>query len=1135
MMKMKISLLVLALAVLSIWNAKAQSTFGSIIGSIQDQSGAVVPGVAIEITNLDTQATRTATSNEAGQYSILNLLEGRYSLVATKAGFSANHIEQIVLEARQERRVDIVLGLSASTQSVRVEAVATAVDTENSVIAHAINNNAVESLPSNFRGSTTSPLGAIVAMPNVQQDSNGTIAVGGELPFMTRYTVDGTSNNRVLGGRVGNGGEVQENNMPSTEILDEFRVSAVGNNAEFQGTGDVTITTKSGANTFHGSAFEYLQNSALDAKTYGSPTKQAKAWNTFGGSLGGPIVHNNTFFFVDYEGNRKPGSQLVTGTVPTDAMRGGNLNGLTSGRSDGLIVDPTTGSPFPNNTIPVGRINSVATNFLNAYYPRTNAYNGSLTDDYRNQIPIPASTNGYDIRIDQHFGSKNLLYGRWDWKNIDTVQLDGNADPTHSLLPPRPQPVTNRNVTIADTQTFTSNLLNEFRFGWARTIEDESLFPLKGKDVVKTLGLTGIDLNGANMQGNGPFGYFDFSDGTGFTTVSQGTGVVAINQVYQVVDNVSWTKGNHTFKFGGEVYWDKYTGSPSVGADDIGWYTFNQGIFSGNAFADFLLGLPTDNFVWTPTVRQVGGHTARGGVFAQDTYRVTSSLTLTYGLRYDLLPQSIEPNGVTASFLPSPAGSGTWIFSPKFTVPESILYLTNVCPGAQAGWAGVPNPPFPCTGISRKFGDRITQTDYHDFRPRLGLAWRPFGNNKTVFRGGIGLFTVARSSGQQAFSYTGNVVPNAFFFNPNFSTVPPTPTWTWPAAQPASINQSLTPDLIGSFFTYYGDPFIKNHPLTQWNVGIERELPANWALHLNYIGSNAAGLGARVDINQCYPGTQPYNPACKPFPNFGNLSQLENIAFSNYQAFNPAIEHRYSNGLQFRLDYTWAKSLGTSGGEDTIGFGQGSITDRFHLGAMRGNNGGIRRNRVLATATYELPVGKGRTFLSNSNTVINGILGGWQISSITLIETGPYLTPYISCALSQTNTNDNGRGQVSCRPDDLGINPNLSNPSPNAPWWNINAFAPTPANVGRIGSAGVGILRGPGTVAISGGLSKVFTITEKIRLRVEGSFTNLPNHPNFAPPATNVSDPVTFGRIVTTQTAEGAGNRVGQVSGRIDF
>ena len=339
-------LLVLVLAAAS---AIAQSTFGTFVGTVQDQSGSVIAGAIITITNLDENTVRSAPTNSSGQYQLLNVPAGRYSISVIKPGFATAKVNEVTLDARQERRVDLTMALASVQQTVEVSAVAANVNTENATIVNTMTNQEVTQLPANYRGASTSPLGAIVASANVQQDKNGNIALTGSQPYQVDYTADGTSSVNIATNTPAS------NMFPSTEMLAEFKVSAINNNAEFATTGDVTVTTKSGGNVLHGSAFEYLQNAALDAITYGSPSKQHKVWNTFGGSLSGPVVipklyngRNRTFFFVDSEENRRPASQLVINTVPTAAMIGGNLNGLPGPK----VIDPYTGAPYPNNTIP---------------------------------------------------------------------------------------------------------------------------------------------------------------------------------------------------------------------------------------------------------------------------------------------------------------------------------------------------------------------------------------------------------------------------------------------------------------------------------------------------------------------------------------------------------------------------------------------------------------------------------------------------------------------------------------------------------------------------------------------------------------------------------------------------------------
>ena len=362
--------LFVCLAILGSTDIAAQSTFGSIVGTVQDKSGSVIPAASMRLTNLDENTSRETVSNSQGTYEFLNVPPGRYSIVGERAGFARVRIPEVQLDARQERRIDLKLELAALTETVEVQAQSAQLNTENATIADSKDFRLVTELPVNYRGGSTSPLAAIVALPGVQQDASGNISVGGTATTQAAdYSLDGVSNQAIRS----NGAFA--NMYPSSEMLSEFKVSSVNNSAEFGSVGDVLITTKSGANRLHGSAFEYLQNRALDATTYGSLVKQAKVWNTFGGSFSGPVYlpklyngRDKTFFFVDYEGNRRPGSLLQQDTVPTAAMRAGNLNGVPGGDA----VDPTTGAPFPNNTIPMNRLNPTALKILNTYYPSPN-------------------------------------------------------------------------------------------------------------------------------------------------------------------------------------------------------------------------------------------------------------------------------------------------------------------------------------------------------------------------------------------------------------------------------------------------------------------------------------------------------------------------------------------------------------------------------------------------------------------------------------------------------------------------------------------------------------------------------------------------------------------------------------------
>ena len=337
------------------------------------------------------------------------------------------------------------------------------------------------------------------------------------------------------------------------------------------------------------------------------------------------------------------------------------------------------------------------------------------------------------------------------------------------------------------------------------------------------------------------------------------------------------------------------------------------------------------------------------------------------------------------------------------------------------------------------------------------------------------------------------------------------------------------------------DPRYRDAQSAQWNVTVERELTTNTALRVSYVGMNSYRMNVTVNLNQIAPSALPYVPSPfvdprAPFQNWGVLYSTENYGGQNYQGMEVEATHRMSKGLNFAANYTWAHNLSDGQGDAPIGFGGETayglaVMNRFALGQDRGNVAGTRRQRFLLTGNYELPFGQGRRWASSSG-LVNKALGGWNLNTITLLETGPYLTPTISPQFDQTNTDPELDGAI-VRPDIVG-NPIPAHRSA-SDYFNLNAFAPTPAGAARIGNAGVGILQGPGTIAVSAGLSKVMAIRESMHLRFEATFTNLLNHTNYAPPATDVSNPSTFGVLQSAQTAENGGNRTGQLALRFDF
>ncbi|MGC2540775.1 MAG: carboxypeptidase-like regulatory domain-containing protein, partial [Candidatus Sulfotelmatobacter sp.] len=426
----------LVLSVLgTIGPANAQSTFGSVVGVVHDSTQAVVPDASVKIKSLEDNSTRSTTSDQNGSFEFLNLKPGSYALSAEAPGFAEFQVPSAELDARQTLRIDVTLGIKSQSQTVEVSDTVAVINTENAVISDSINNKQITELPLNNRATTTSPLASLSLSPNVQQDSSGNIALGGASSAMVNFSVDGISTANVR-----QNGALQDA-YPSQEGISAVRVTSFNNNAEFSQVGDVTFTTKSGTSQYHGSLFEYLQNDAFDADPYGFSGKAPKRFNTFGGSLGGPLsiphLYNGkdrTFFFFDYEGNRRSTAVAEQFLVPTLAERNGDLTAL-----GGPVISPAN-------------INPTATALL-SYYPLPNV-TGQANYNYENFQSTPARTDGADLRIDHTINPKQSVYARFSRKNI-------TEDYANPLLPNDSDSIHNRSLLVSHTWILAQRLLNE--------------------------------------------------------------------------------------------------------------------------------------------------------------------------------------------------------------------------------------------------------------------------------------------------------------------------------------------------------------------------------------------------------------------------------------------------------------------------------------------------------------------------------------------------------------------------------------------------------------------------------------------------------------------------------------------------
>jgi TonB dependent receptor len=847
--------------------------------------------------------------------------------------------------------------------------------------------------------------------------------------------------------------------------------------------------------------------------------------NSFGGAVGGPVsipkvydARNRSFFFFDFEGVRRADPRLISQIVPPEAFRRGDLSSLTT-----PLRNPFTGGTYANNQIPV---NPASAKVMELLYVRQNQATGAAANrpNFITTAPNRYSVNGFDIRGDHNFNEQHKAYARYTHKNIDLLGTDGGAN-YNTLFGEYSNGTKVRNLAGSYNWIIRPTLIHEFRAGY--TINDILVaypFATQGAQITQQIGLTGLPKPPA--LGGTP--NFFFTDGSFIGTNSTSRPHFTGNKTYQFNDSLTWIKGRHTIKTGFDFQKLRFQDYLSFFAgDDFGEYAF-AGTFTGNAFADFLLGLPayTTYAANGPDVRPFAYHYAG---YVQDDFRISPKLTLNYGLRYELHPPFDDETNQLTNFDRLTRGGRVVVQGEAGlkTVADSFRADIKNTPIIKAEEAGLPNT--------------LRKTDKNDFNPRAGFAYRPFGDNKTVIRGGAGVYTIT-VLGSVLYSLAGIASSNA----PVYLNAPlPGGGYrlTLPNAFPAgaATGSGGIPDFRRANQTDLTDPYSM-----QWNLTIERELWWNTGLRLTYTGSKTRNLVHSPDLNQVAPNTIGYTNVIpggaqtvrdtRPFPNFNAVLTRDNGPSAKYHAFTTEFSRRFSAGVSFQSSWTWAKNLSNAGGPAPGGFAaeNGPTTlDNFGIRADYGDVAFTRRHRFLTTFLWELPFGRGRRYLGGINSVANQVLGGWQMNGIVLFQSGPYLTPTF------TGTDPSGTGVLvrgvttTQRPDRIG-NGNLSNPTIEA-YFDRAAFVRPANNIGRFGNAGVGILRGPGTQVFSMTLAKQFFLTEKLQVRYEAAFANLFNHLNPDIPGTLNITSAAFGRITRTQTADQAGPRTIQMSLRLSF
>ncbi len=1073
-------------------------------------------GAAVTLSNLGTGAKRSTLTDGAGGYRFPNTDAGKYAVSVAAAGFQTIEFEGFDLNARETKRLDGELRLATQTQTVNVESSAGAiVDTDTSSIAVTKTGRELVDLPvaiATRASGSTSAMSTLTTQPGVQTDGNGGISVAGALPTQLSVTIDGIS---TVGPRTD--GPLTEL-FPSFNAIEEIRVGEVINAAEFGGIADITTISKSGSNQFHGGLFENFQNNALNAGNTFSHTTPTLKMNDFGAFLGGPVElprlyngHDKTFFFGSYEALRLPRNVVSLESVPSLALRQGDLSAYSA---------PITG--FPGNIIPSNQISPLAQKALQYLYPLPNyGPPGAVSNNYLASFSEPINSSQGDLRVDENLTSTQQVYARFTYKN----RRVSNAPAGSPLLGPLSQPEVDDAFTGAWNWVVSPTVINEFRLGFSGNHTATS-FAIQASQAASELGLT-------NLPGPIPAGDTEPNFRIrGFQNTGGQASNLAKNGTTQLLDTVTWTKGVHNFKFGADYRYLTGLYTNVFATLRLGSYAFNGSVMNsllgpgaGTPFASFLLGYPDSTTIATVLQADTQSYASHYGFFAQDDWKVTHSLTINYGLRYEYHPMFRDHLNNLANFLPDYTGTANGATFHGAVVVPNQQSLSLVNPGFSQSILPTPILTAAQAGIPASL--RYSQKT--DFAPRIGFAWRPFGDDKTVLRGGYGRFIEALLGSAILDAWAVESSDVGVFKN---GVVNGAPKYSLPYSYPSNIAQPGTQSFDLANDIHYKDPFVQ-----EWDLTLERDMGAGIALRLSYDGNHASNLGVIENLNQVHANTVGFSAAnaAAPFPVFDYIYYQTNAGFSNYNAFTAAVQKRFSSGLQFQASYIYARNLSNAGGYDPTttfaGEGGGTISDPFDPGLDYGNVNFTRRNRFLTTFLYELPFGKGKPFLNGGNPFLSHLAGGWELAGVLLFQGGPFMT-----ILAPGDPSGTGFNQLvgDSRADTVpGVSPYAGQSL--TQWINPSAFTSAPDNIGRFGDSAVGGVTGPGTQAVSLSLFKTTYITERIDLKIGVSAANLFNHPNYAPPSNLEIGTPGFASLNSLQAAEAGGPRQLQLTARIDF
>ena len=1064
----------LILVVLGQGFIQAQTSTAKVTGTVTDPSGAVVPSVKVAIVNVATQFRDETTTNDSGIYTISFLNPGSYELRGEAEGFRRYVRENIVLETGQVATFDIALELGAVTDVVSVTAETPLLHTETPTLGQLIENKNIIEMPLVTRraGKLVTLMGN-VAWAGFKGDTVPQFSMAGGGPLNQMWYLDGAvSQNNVMG-------RPQLIMDPPVEALREMKVLSNIYSAEYGRTrgGHITMVTKSGTNEFHGSLYEFLRNDKLDARPFFARRKLHRRDNVFGGTFGGPVKRDRTFFFVNYEGSFRRTAQTRILDVPDPQ----EIQGDFSAQS-GQVIDPASGDPFPNNMIPQSRFDPVGRQ-LAGFYPAPNVSGrpSGASNFIGNTI---TSNEGRAVvaRTDHRFGNNDSLYVRYVLNDLPSLRLS-DLYPEHGA-DPFVRDVENREnfITAGWVHNFSPAVINDFRYSFSRRTY-KSIPSGTGSGITGQIGLTGVPDDGmpqvtvTGLDALGTGGHFRASD---------------LRTNPQVIEAISWFRGSHSMKFGFE--WRR-----SGFADQYETLRYGSFRFDDRATGLKGTGLPALLLGWVRSANTIADDPvlARSdyyGAYVQDDWKITPRLTFNLGLRWSMdTPRWDEENR------------------------QNQFDLTAINP--VSGTPGVVT----FAGIDGQ--DKYAHSfDQNSFGPRFGFAWRPLGE-RTVIRGGYGIMY----SGPYGIEGVSRVTTGGFSDRRDFTSPDGgfTPPFLLREGLPGgSQREPLGPGFgavpVGERARFAPQFFFEEHSLPygqMFSLSIERQLRANILFEVTYQGNLGHKLVApRTSINEIRPelrrGLKKADQKLRPFPQFGNVTSVASTwGNSNYHAVNFKLEKRFSHGLNFLANYTWSKFIDDNPNRFDLSQKAGATIpyqSYYNRHAERGVSGNDLAHRFVWSSVYELPVGTGRSF-EFKNSALNQILGGWGVGLITEFRTGPAFGV-------RMQTNRLNAFSSSQRPNVVG-DPELSSGRSRGEfvrrWFDTDAFA-SPGN-GIEGNAGRGILRGPGLANFDLSLLKEVSITEGSRVQFRAEFFNLFNRPNFGLPENRVGNR-NFARIRRTVT-----------------